>query len=224
MSAKKVITYIVIFLAFVATIGGCYMKYRGSKINNANVNYQARQSQPIERKVDKQGNEHTKVAIEQVPYDIYKHTNDSLLNALNKEIKAKNLISANFIKLKKRTDSVFAHFQPNTDTITSNDTIHHPKPFAHIEDCITISGEVSDSGVSLQYEIPEMNISIINGWQNPGLFQRKVPTTKVVVDKCNSVDTMRNISTTPPPKKFVETRGFAFGLGYFLGLLTGLAK
>ncbi len=218
--------YIVMVAAAIAIVIG-YNSYRNRTEVKQVTNYATRTAEPIKRTEDKKGNSTASVAVESIPVDVYNNTKDSLISANRKLIKANNLMQATVIKLSNKNDSLFAHFKTNTDSQHSDDTSIRNEPkypdIEYADDCIDIKGVGTDSGYAITHH-ERYNLSVINSYKNPGLFKSKIPVADVLVDKCGQVDTVRSIMTQKPPKKFIETRGFALGAGLLLGLILGIAK
>lgn len=217
---KKLYFFIITLLVALAIVYfyGCY---RSNKEKKQLVTYATNAPDEIDRWKDKKGNEHAEQEIESVPIDIYNKTRDSFISALRKEVKAKNLLQAAIVKLKAK-DSLFAPFaiteEDSTDapgeTLASNDN----KRFEYVDDCIYANGVSTDSGVHLTYNF-NPGLTIISKWKDPGVFKPKILVTDVITDRCWQVDTLRSVVPQKPPKKFIETRGFAWGLGFVLGAL-----
>lgn len=196
-----------------------YNKCRSDKRVNQVTQYTTKETTPVKRWTDKQGTQHAKAEVQQVPKAVFDQSRDSLIRELKKVAKANNLLQATIIKLRSK-DSVFA---PYVTTIINDTAIVMPAQFSYTDDCIDLDGSLTDSGVALQYDV-HTNVTLVSHWDNPGLFKPKRLYVEALTNQCTAVDTLAAIVVQKPPKKFIETRGFAIGVGFILGVLAGAVK
>lgn len=211
---------LILIAAALLLIGAlCYAWYVRKKTVAQVVDYTTSALAPMKRWTDKAGNNHAKVEAQQVPKAVFDHSHDSLIAEINKITKANRLLQATIVRLQAK-DSIFA---PYTDVVVADDTFSTTRTFAYVDPCVDISGVATDTGVSINYEL-HPTVTLVSHWQNPGLFKPKRLYTEAITGTCNQVDTMRTIVIQKPPKSFVETRGFAIGVGFLLGIAANMIK
>lgn len=211
---KIVLAAIVLLLVFALVYNTCRSNKRVSQVTQ----YATKETTPVKRWMDKQGTQHAKAEVQQVPKAVFDQSRDSLIRELKKVTKANNLLQATIIKLRNK-DSVFAPYV----AITNDTALIMPAQFSYADDCIALDGSLTDSGVALQYDV-HTNVTMVSHWDNPGLFKPKRLYVEALTNRCTAVDTVAAIVVQKPPKKFIETRGFAIGVGFILGVLAGAAK
>lgn len=116
------------------------------------------------------------------------------------------------IILPQKEDSVI--FVTKTDTLKS-------LPFAYNDNFLSISGEVKPKNVDLDYKIISEQ-ELLYRWEGQGKWFKE-PYLVVDVKTSNPKEEVRGIEAIkiePAKKKFYQTRGFIFGVGFVLGSAT----
>lgn len=103
--------------------------------------------------------------------------------------------------------------------MTRNDTVIKELPFAYTDSFMNIDGKVTPTGVGIKYQI-KSSLEIAYVWKKQGLGIFRKPKLETIVTAKNPNEIVTNITafqTQPPPKKWYQTKGFAFGSGFVIG-------
>lgn len=122
----------------------------------------------------------------------------------------------------KTEDKISAPTTPPTDKEISfvtadNDTIKS-LPFKFNDEFLTLSGEAFPKKVDIKYSITTKQ-EIVHRWDGGGLFQGD-PNLVVEVNTLNpnqKVIGLTSVIIEPRAKRFYETKGFIFGVGFLIG-------
>ncbi|HEU4608695.1 MAG TPA: DUF6549 family protein [Chitinophagaceae bacterium] len=206
-----------IFVCLLLIAAGSYTFWRGAQIQKAYI---------AERKVSdslriwkgKDGAVHHEKEIVQIPADEYKDTQDSLIAELRKTVKAKDLLQHTVAVLQSQG----AIKVPVHDTLywpSFSDTPVLAKNFTYADSFLSLDGELYQNNVMLNYSVTNP-IAITTKWQRPKWYKRKQLDVDIVtLNPHTTVGNVQSYVIKQPPKRFYETRAFAFAIGAAAGFL-----
>lgn len=205
---------IIVLVIFVA--GLIYSNWRFYKKQKDDALYYASSNDSLKRVVDKQGREHATKLVDQVPLEVYNNTKDSFIAEIAKTTKAKDLVQHT-----RATIAVKGAFKTkahDTVYIALGDTIS-AKSFQYSDGYLTFDGTIENYDVYGDYDI-RVPFTMTHKWMRDKWYEKKKLKVEGVSE--NPKATFENIQTMvvkQPPKKFYETRAFAYGLGLISGFI-----
>lgn len=157
-----------------------------------------------------------------VDLETIKSLHNREIDDLNKRINGlNNLVSTVSIKNVIKYDTITV--LKDTIVYRNNDTIK-TKHFEFIDKWSFINGVLYRDSISLNYNIKQ-NLMIDTYWKAGKAFSNK---RELVIDVLNDnphivTNSINNVVIKDSPKKWFETRAFAIGAGFAVGLGTGIA-
>lgn len=202
-------------MAAILCIAACYAFYTRHIEQRQYVRWQQQAGDTIRYYKDRQGTTHVVATVQQIPAHLYKHIADSIVQSVAKTTKAKDLVQHSTIN----TSTAHRDTVDLRDTVLLAGTDSIPAQLFYFNDgALDLSGLAYRQQVDINYNF-NLHLGHTTKWQRPGLFKKKV----LVVDAYSltphtTITGMQTFAIQQPPKKFYETKAFAFALGTAAGI------
>lgn len=213
MNKRERVIWIVVVVLLLMAIG--YGIWRNNKVSNQYIS-SLRTSDSLRTYIDKNGNLHSIKQVTQISKDEYENSQDSFISDVRKNTKAKDLVQHTKATITTK-DSLRAPIH-DTFYVYGGDTTAI-QAFAYEDEWLELDGIIQKEPkeVAINYSINNP-LTITHKWQKEKWYHKK----DLVVDikTMNPHTTTGNVQTIviqQPPKKFYETKAFAFGLGAIAG-------
>ncbi len=211
---KNIFFYIAALLAAVVIYGW----YAWGKREKQYIGLHHQLQDSIQYYKAKDGTVHATKAVLQIPARLYKHIADSIVQSVARSTKAKDLVQ----------HSTVHTATANRDTVRLRDTVIisytdtlQGQIFNFDDGALNVTGLLYNHQADINYNF-RLHLSHTTKWQRQGLFKQK----RLIVDATSltpntTITGMQTFVIQQPPKKFYETRAFAFLLGTGAGILIG---
>lgn len=205
------------YVAAMLCMAACYAFYTARVKEKQHVRWQQQLGDSLRYYKRKDGKVHAVATVQQIPEHLYKHIADSIVQAVAKGTKAKDLVQHSTVNTATANrDTVLLR---DTVVVTGTDTAAG-HIFNFDDGALQLTGLIANNSADINYSM-SLHLSHTTRWERPGLFKKKV----LVVDAYSNtphttITGMQSFVVQQPPKKFYETKGFAFALGTMVGILT----
>lgn len=166
----------------------------------------------IKHETTKQGQDKATVRVQQVPVEVFdQEREDSFIAAINKEVKAKNLLEATLAKIK--TADTGLHIPVKEIPIVYNGKADTAQQFEYQDKYLTLSGSILHKDLTLDYEI-NTPFKTVHKWKRPHWWKAKELVLEITPENPKArVDTVRTITIRQPRPKRWSVGPFA-GYGF----------
>lgn len=207
----------IVIIVLVLLVAGLLYAYWRQRQESKNMeNYYEHGIDSIKRRIDGAGREHASMKVSMVPLDVYNNTKDSFISEMRKNTRAKDLVQ--HTKATISTRDSFKVTLHDTVYIAQGDTLPS-KSFEWSDGYHTIYGSIVNADEYVDYDC-QVPFSLTHKWVRPKWYKKKELHAEGVPENTKSRFTdMQSVVIQQPPKRFYETKAFAYGLGIITGII-----